>query len=70
METAQLALGLVFSSIGLSYFIYGKKRSNMVVRYAGVALMVYPYFIQGTIFTIVVGLALMVFPKLHDRFFN
>jgi hypothetical protein len=70
MDSTQLAMGLVFSSIGLSYFIYGKKRSNMVIRYVGVALMVYPYFMQGAILTIVGGLALMVLPKLHERFFN
>jgi hypothetical protein len=69
MDTTQLALGLIISSIGLSYFIYGKKRSNMVIRYSGLALMVYPYFIQGTILTIVVGLTLMVFPKVYSRFF-
>jgi hypothetical protein len=69
MDAIQLALGLIISSIGLSYFMYGKKRSNMVIRYTGLGLMVYPYFIHGTLLTIVVGLALMILPTVYNRFF-
>ncbi len=48
----------------MGYFIYGKKQSNMVVRYVGVALMVYPYFISNTIVLVAVGVCLLILPKL------
>jgi hypothetical protein len=39
METATLLWGLIFSSIGIGYFIYGRKQSNLVVRWCGLALI-------------------------------
>ena len=44
MNEGVLVWGLVFGSIGLFNFLYGKKVGNLVIRYTGVALMVYPYF--------------------------
>lgn len=70
MNTTQLILGLVFSAIGLSYFMYGKKRSNPIVRFAGLGLMVYPYFIDSTLLIIALGLLLMVLPSLYSHFFG
>ncbi|MFO1367625.1 MAG: hypothetical protein U1F46_01430 [Marinagarivorans sp.] len=70
MNTTQLILGLVFSAIGLSYFMYGKKRGNPLVRFTGLGLMVYPYFVDGTLLIIVVGLLLMVLPSFYSRFFE
>lgn len=64
MNTANLLWALLFGSIGMGYFIYGKKQSNMVVRYVGVALMVYPYFISNTIVLVAVGVCLLILPKL------
>lgn len=70
MDTTQLILGLVFSAIGLSYFMYGKKRGNPLMRFTGLGLMVYPYFIDSTLLIIAVGLLLMVLPSLYSRFFD
>lgn len=58
-----LLLGLVFGSIGVGYCIYGKKKSNAVVRYVGVALMIFPYFIDNNLAVLVTGLVLMAVPK-------
>ena len=63
MSTANLLWSLLFGSIGLGYFVYGKKQSDMIVRYIGVALMVYPYFIANTVFLVLVGASLMLLPK-------
>jgi len=63
MDTASLLWSLLFGSIGLGYFIYGKKQSNTVVRYVGIALMVYPYFVHNATATVLIGLALMLVPK-------
>lgn len=56
-------LGLIFSSIGLGYFIYGRKQGNAVARYSGIALMVYPYFIDSKYAVFAIGVALMALPK-------
>ena len=44
MNTTQLLLGLIFSFIGLGYFLYGKKQKKMVPLVCGLLLMVYSYF--------------------------
>jgi len=51
--------GLVFGSIGLFNFMYGKKVCNPVIRYTGLALMIYTYFFSNTIVIIAVGVGLM-----------
>ncbi len=56
-------LDLIFSSIGLGYFVYGKRSSNIIVRYIGVAQMVYPYFLTNTMALGRVGVDLMLLPK-------
>lgn len=66
IDTWSLLLGLIFSSIGFAYFIYGKKRDNVVARYSGLALMVYPYFIDNKYYVLGVGMVLMALPKFID----
>ena len=62
IDTWSLVFGLVFSSIGLGYFIYGRRQSNTVARYCGIALMVYPYFMDGRYAILIVGVLLMALP--------
>ena len=66
MDTGTLLMGLLFSSIGLGYFLYGKKRMHLVARYCGVALMVYPYFIDNKWLVLLTGIVLMVLPKIVE----
>jgi len=61
--TAMLLWGLVFGSVGLGYFIYGKRQANGVVRYTGLALMAFPYFVPDTTALLVVGIGLLVIPR-------
>jgi len=63
MDTATLLWGLLFGSIGFGYFMYGKKQSNTVARYSGIALMIFPYFISNTLMLVVVGVLLLLLPK-------
>ncbi len=63
MDATMMLWGLLFGSIGLGYFIYGKRQSNPLVRYLGLTLMVYPYFIPDTLLLVAVGVALMFVPK-------
>ncbi|HTA65388.1 MAG TPA: hypothetical protein VK753_07780 [Xanthomonadaceae bacterium] len=60
--TAWLFWGLVFSSVGMGYFIYGKKQGRAAPLLCGIALMVYPYFIDSAWATIGIGVALMAIP--------
>ncbi|WP_193163004.1 hypothetical protein [Microbulbifer hainanensis] len=66
MNTANLLWGLVFGSIGLGYFLYGKRQSNVAARLAGIGLMIYPYFFESSQALVLVGLGLMLLPKFVD----
>lgn len=68
MNTALLLWGILFSSIGVGYFMYGKKRENLVIRYTGVVLILFPYFIDNSFILVLVGLILMALPKLLRRY--
>jgi len=63
IDTWSLVFGLVFSSIGLGYFIYGRRQDNAVTRYCGIALLMYPYFMDGRYDILVVGLLLTALPR-------
>ena len=63
MNTVPLLLGVVFSSIGLGYFIYGKKQQQTMLLICGISLMIYPYFIENTVFLILIGIILCIAPK-------
>jgi hypothetical protein len=57
-----LLWGLLFSSIGLGFFLYGKKQRAVVPLVCGLALMIYPYFIPNVIALVAIGLALTAVP--------
>ena len=62
MDVAALFCGLLFSSIGLGYFIYGKRQQAPVPLVCGLVLMVYPYFVSTVWIMVLLGLALMAIP--------
>jgi hypothetical protein len=59
---AQLLWGLLFGSIGLGYFIYGKKQKAVVPLVCGLALIVFPYFVSNVLLLVVVGVLLTAIP--------
>ena len=63
MNEYSLLWGLLFSSIGLGYFMYGRRRANAVFRYTGIALMVYPYFFYEVVPMIIIGVVLLALPR-------
>jgi hypothetical protein len=63
MDMTTLLWSVLFGSIGFGYFIYGKKQSHAVTRYTGVAMMIFPYFIQNTTALVIVGFMLLLLPK-------
>jgi multisubunit Na+/H+ antiporter MnhC subunit len=62
MNTTTLMLSLLFSCVGLAFFLYGRKTTRMVPIGAGVALMICPYFISNVVALLVVGLILTAMP--------
>ena len=63
MSLAPLLWGVLFSSIGLGYFIYGKRQGAPVPLVCGIGLMVFPYFVSGSWTMVLVGAALMAIPR-------
>jgi len=61
-NTATLIWGLIFGSIGFSYFIYGKKQKRGVPFASGIGLMVFPYFVSNTYLIVIVGIVLLALP--------
>lgn len=49
---------LLFSTIGLVAFMYGKKRAEAAPIIFGIVLMAYPYFLKGTVALYLVGFGL------------
>ena len=50
--------GIIFGSIGFIAFMYGRKQQSLKPLLIGIALMVYPYFIQNTFWLYAVGVGL------------
>jgi hypothetical protein len=57
-----LIWGVIFGSIGLGFFVYGKKQSAIVPILSGIGLMVFPYFISNIYIMILSGIVLAALP--------
>lgn len=53
-----LFAALLFGSVGLAAFVYGKKNARWRPMVVGAALMVYPYFIEQSWLLYGTGIAL------------
>ena len=63
MESESMLIwGMVFGSIGLGFFIYGKKQKAIVPLITGIALFIFPYFISDITLLVIVGAILVVLP--------
>jgi hypothetical protein len=63
LDASTLWWGLLFGSIGLGYFVYGRKQRAIVPLVCGIALMLFPYVVSGTTWIVVIGVALMLVPR-------
>ena len=61
-EEAGLLWGVLFSAVGLGFFVYGKKQKAVVPLCCGITLMVFPYFVSNTALLVIIGGLLMVIP--------
>ncbi len=63
MESESMLIwGMVFGSIGLGFFIYGKKQKAIVPLITGIALFIFPYFIPDITMLVIIGAILVVLP--------
>lgn len=62
MGQASLWWGLLFGSVGLGYFVYGKRQRAPAPLLCGLGLMVFPYFVANAWATALIGAGLMALP--------
>ena len=62
MDSTTLFLGLIFGSLGVGYFSYGKKQKKMVALASGIGLFLVPYVGSNVILQTVMGLLLVGLP--------
>jgi len=60
--TALLFWGMLFGSIGLGFFVYGKKQKAIVPLLTGIALFVFPYFMPNVYMLVIIGTILVMLP--------
>jgi hypothetical protein len=59
MNTSFLFASLVWGSIGLGYFIYGKRQSSWAPRVGGILMMAISYFAGSILVMSLAGAVLM-----------
>ena len=57
-----LFASLIWGAIGGGFFIYGKKQGAIMPLLCGIALMVFPYFVDNVYLLVGIGLALCALP--------
>ncbi len=61
-DTNLLLIWLLFSSIGMWYFIYWKKDQNYIALISWVILMIFPYFITNIYYVIILWVIFLIVP--------
>ncbi len=67
MSASALLWGLLFGSVGLALFVYGKKQGAIVPLVCGLLLLVIPYVLPNTVLLVIVGAALVATPFVIRR---
>ncbi len=60
MET--FVWSIVFGIIGMGYFSFGKKQDKNIFLLSGIALIIFPYFVDGLSTIIIIGIGLGLLP--------
>ena len=61
-DTANLVWGVIFGTIGLGFFVYGKKQKSVIPFISGFGLMTVPYFVSNVYILVFTCLILLVLP--------
>ena len=59
--------GVMFGSIGLGFFMYGKKQKAVIPFLSGIGLMALPYFISNIFLLVATGIVFIVLPFVIKR---
>ncbi len=62
MNTTNLLWSFLIGTIGFGYFIYGKNTTRFIFLLSGIAMCAYPYFVQNILFSIIIGIILLIIP--------
>jgi hypothetical protein len=54
--------GVIFGSIGLGFFVFGKRQKAAIPLLSGIALMVFPFFISNPYFMVPLGIVFIALP--------
>jgi hypothetical protein len=57
-----LMMGVLFGSIGLGFFVYGKKQKAVIPFVSGIGLMALPYIISNIYILILLCIGLVFLP--------
>lgn len=60
--TSLLLWGLLFGSIGIGFFTYGRKQHAVIPLITGIALFILPYLFSNVYLLILAGVALVALP--------
>lgn len=67
MSEAGLLWGVLFSGIGVGYFIYGRKQGRTIPLLCGIVLLAYPYFMPNAVVLFVIGAIFTAVPYFIRR---
>ena len=62
MSTSVLLLGVLLSSVGFGYFLYGRKQRAGIPLACGIVLMVIPYLISSVLVLLLAGIVVGAVP--------
>ena len=62
IDISTLIWGIIFGSVGLGFFVYGKKQKAIIPILSGIGLMVFPYFISNVYIMVLSGIVLIALP--------
>jgi len=67
MNASTLMWGVIFGSIGLGFFVYGKKQKAIIPLLSGTGLIVFPYFISNVLILVITGIVFVALPFFIKR---
>jgi hypothetical protein len=62
MDPNTFLVGSIAGTVGVGYFVYGKKHAKVVPMVCGGILCVYPYFIDNLWLSLIVGVVVGLVP--------
>lgn len=60
MDVTWLFQSMWWSTVGLSYFVYGKRQAKIMAMTCGTLLMIFPYFVDSNLWMCVIGVVLSI----------